>query len=68
VVHANNASRAITSPPDKIKITLKPGWNQLLLKVTQNNQGWGFGARLTDLNGARLTGLQIVANPAHTSM
>ena len=68
VVHANNASRAITSPPDKIKITLKPGWNQLLLKVTQNTQDWGFGARLTDLNGTRLTGLQFIANPARASM
>lgn len=67
IVHANNATRAITSPPDKVKVTLKAGWNQLLLKITQNNQGWGFGVRLTDLNGTPLSGLQVVADPPNTS-
>lgn len=68
VVHENNTSHALTQPPAKVKITLKPGWNNLLLKVTQNTQGWGFGARLTDADGAPLSGLQIAANPAQPSI
>jgi len=64
VVHANNISRAIASKPDKVKITLKPGWNELLLKVTQNNMGWGFGVRLTDTNGAPLKNIQCDAGVA----
>lgn len=68
VVHANNATRALTSPPDKVKITLKPGWNNLLLKVTQNNAGWGFCARLTSLDGSQLKSVQYAASPAHTQM
>ncbi len=68
MVHANNASRSLASPPDKVKIMLKPGWNQLLLKVTQNTQGWGFGARLTDENGAPLSGLRFAASPSPASM
>jgi HEAT repeat protein len=68
VVHENNTSHALTQAPAKIKITLKPGWNNLLLKVTQNNQGWGFGARLTDADGAPLSGLQFAASPAQAAM
>ncbi|HEY2083487.1 MAG TPA: HEAT repeat domain-containing protein [Verrucomicrobiae bacterium] len=68
VVHENNTSHALTQAPAKVKITLKPGWNNLLLKVTQNTQGWGFGARLTDADGAPLSGLQIAANPAQAQM
>jgi HEAT repeat protein len=68
VVHENNTSHALTQAPAKVKITLKSGWNNLLLKVTQNTQGWGFGARLTDADGAPLSGLQIAANAAQASM
>ena len=68
VVHANNTSRGLTGPADKVKITLKPGWNDLLLKVTQNNLGWGFWVRLTNPDGSRLTGLQSAASPGHSPM
>lgn len=68
VVHARNVSRGLTGAPDKVKITLKSGWNDLLLKVTQNNQGWGFCVRLTDLDGSQLKGLQYAANPARSPM
>jgi HEAT repeat protein len=68
VVHGNAISHTLTQPPAKVKITLKPGWNNLLLKVTQNNQGWGFGARLTDADGVPLSGLQFAANPAQAAI
>jgi len=67
VVHESNTSHALTQAPAKVKITLKSGWNNLLLKVTQNTQGWGFGARLTDAGGAPLSGLQFAAGPAQAA-
>jgi len=44
---------------EKIKVTLKPGWNQLLLKISQNNQGWGAVGRITNLDGSPITGLRF---------
>jgi HEAT repeat protein len=63
VVLANNIARALTSPPDNVEITLKPGSNDLLLKVTQNIAGWGFCVQLTDPDGSRPKGLQYVLAP-----
>ena len=68
VIHANNVQRAVTSPPDKVKVTLQPGWNHLMLKITQNNQGWGFGVRVTNPDGSPLTGLQVAADPVPAPM
>jgi hypothetical protein len=68
LVHANDVSRAVGGSPDKVKVTLKSGWNDLLLKVTQNNMGWGFAVRLTDMDGAQLNGVQYAASSAHSSM
>lgn len=68
VVHANNVSRGLGTPPDRVKIKLKPGWNQLLLKVTQNNAGWGFCVRLTNPDGSRPKDVQYAANPSPTAM
>jgi HEAT repeat protein len=61
VVHANNASRPLTPGSDVVNITLAPGWNSVLLKVTQNNQGWEFCARVLKPDGAHLDGLQFSA-------
>ena len=41
LVHANNVARPIMPKPDRIQVRLSRGINQLLLKVTQNNQAWG---------------------------
>lgn len=68
VVHANNVSRSLNGAPDKVKITLQPGWNELLLKVTQNNAGWGFCVRLTDADGSQLKDVKYAAGPAHNQM
>ena len=37
------------------------GWNTLLLKITQNNQGWEFCARVAQPDGARREGLGFAA-------
>jgi len=61
LVHANNVARPLQPGSDKVRVALKPGWNRLLLKVTQNNQGWEFCARLRQLDGSHLDGLQFNA-------
>ncbi len=57
VVHANNTARALVMGADKVRVDLKQGWNTLLLKITQNNLGWEFCARLVKPDGTRLDDL-----------
>ncbi len=59
LVHANNTARPIQPGSDTVKVALKRGWNEVLLKVTQNNLGWEFCARLMQADGSRLTGLRF---------
>ncbi len=59
LVHANNIARPITPGSDKVPVTLRAGWNALLLKVTQNNLGWEFSARFVRPDGSRLEGLRV---------
>jgi HEAT repeat protein len=64
VIHAQNTARPLTFASDKVDVTLKKGWNNLQVKVTQNNQGWEFCARLTKPDGGHLEGLKVEATPA----
>ena len=34
-----------------VPITLKPGWNEVLLKVCQSGGNWGWSFRIRDLKG-----------------
>ena len=61
VVHTNNTFRGLQPGSDKVNVTLKTGWNPLLLKVTQLNQGWAFCARFVKPDGSHLDGLQFAA-------
>lgn len=61
LVHANNAARAITPGSDRVNVTLAKGWNTVLLKITQNNQGWEYCLRLRKPDGRHLDGVQISA-------
>lgn len=61
LVHANNAARAITPGSDKVNVTLVKGWNTVLLKITQNNQGWEYCLRLRKPDGSHLDGVEISA-------
>jgi HEAT repeat protein len=49
LVHANNCMRPIPANPDTVKVTLKKGSNDLMLKVTQNNMPWGAIVVLGDI-------------------
>ncbi|MCX8156111.1 MAG: HEAT repeat domain-containing protein [Verrucomicrobiae bacterium] len=57
-VAALNVARPLTPGSDKADLTLQAGWNTLLIKLTQNNLGWEFCARLVKPDGTRLTGLK----------
>ncbi len=46
VVLANNTMRPFTKDQDQVEVKLVKGENRLLLKVTQNNQGWGAAVRV----------------------
>ena len=58
VVLAHNTQRGIVPAQEKVEVHVKPGWNPLLLKVTQNVQGWGACARFMKSDGAPATDLR----------
>ncbi|HEY5914911.1 MAG TPA: HEAT repeat domain-containing protein [Verrucomicrobiae bacterium] len=62
VVFAKNTARPLQPAQDTVDVSLKAGWNPLLIKVTQNNLGWEFCLRLTKPDGSRIEGLR--ANPS----
>ena len=64
LVHANNTARAAVAYTDKADITLKAGWNPLLLKITQNQIPWEFCARICRRDGGTLTTIRI--DPSHS--
>lgn len=43
--------RGVNADQDRVKVTLKPGTNTLLLKLAHSRGGWGFIARLRDPDG-----------------
>jgi len=59
VVHANNVIRAVAPGQDNVEVTLKQGWNQLLLKVTQGGGEWSVCARLRAPDSGRPEGLKV---------
>lgn len=63
VVVADNAQRAVAPAQDKVKVRAEKGWNPLILKITQNNQGWAACARFTNADGSPAAGLRYQAAP-----
>ena len=66
LIFAHNVARPVHPGSDKADLTLNAGWNRLLLKVTQHNQGWGFCARLLQPDGSPLVGVRADAHPPAT--
>ena len=63
VIHKNGAGGAATPAEHKVKVTLRRGWNKLMLKVTQDSGPWQFCLRLVRPDGTKLENLKIQANP-----
>jgi HEAT repeat protein len=63
LVHAHNTARALKAGSDKVTVNLRAGWNELLLKVTQNVMGWEFCVRVAKPDGTKLEGLRFSTRP-----
>jgi HEAT repeat protein len=66
-VYALNAARPLQPGSDKVKVTLHSGWNNLLLKVTQNNLAWEFCVRFRNQDGTHIDGLRCDAAPQEST-
>ncbi len=53
-VHSNNILRMWKPDDDKVRVTLKQGWNALMLKVTTKGGPWGVSTRFVDEDGKTL--------------
>jgi HEAT repeat protein len=62
-VYALNVARPLQPASDKVNVTLHAGWNPLLLKITQNAQGWEFCVRIRNPDGSRIGGVRCDAAP-----
>jgi len=61
-VHALYTHRGTSPGSDVVKVTLKEGWNPILLKVVNHGGGWGFAMRVRNADGSRLDGLKFDPN------
>lgn len=62
VVYENNASRAHQHGQDQVRVSLREGWNDLMLKITNGGGDWAASARLRSADGARrIEGLRAEA-------
>ncbi|MBU0641497.1 MAG: HEAT repeat domain-containing protein [Planctomycetes bacterium] len=62
VIHAANVLRGCGRAQDRVPARLEAGWNELLLKVTNNGGGFAASARLRAPNGGCPAGLKIDAS------
>lgn len=59
LIHSNLVERAIQPAQDIIEVTLKEGWNVLMVKVVNKEGGWAFGTRFVDNHGLPVEDLKI---------
>lgn len=59
LIHAHHTSRGVAPGDDIVEITLRPGENSLLLKITQSTGNWGACARLRNLDGSSVSGVKV---------
>jgi len=61
LVHANYTNRGLGPRQDLVKVSLRKGWNELLLKVVDHEGGWSFCCRVRRPDGSALEGLKVEA-------
>ena len=61
LVHANKVNRGVEPRQDLANVSLREGWNDLMLKVTDNEGGWAFCCRVRTRDGSALDGLKVQA-------
>jgi|GEM_PF-2295318 len=57
--HTFYGSRGTSPGSDKAEVTLKKGWNPVMMKVVNIGGGWGFAMRFRQSDGSRLEGLKF---------
>lgn len=55
--------RGAAPDQDSAKVTLKQGWNTVLMKVVQEYGGWGYIARFVDAQGNPIEDLEVSLTP-----
>jgi HEAT repeat protein len=66
-VYSLNVARPLQPGSDKVKVALHAGWNPLLVKITQNNQGWEFCVRVRTPDGSHIQGVRCDSAPQTAS-
>ena len=61
VIDAQNVPRGCQRAQDKVKASLKTGWNDLLLKVVNIGGAWGACVRVRAPDGSHIDGLRVSA-------
>ncbi|MGB9906021.1 MAG: DUF2961 domain-containing protein [Candidatus Saccharicenans sp.] len=51
LVHTNPTYRGAYPDQDRVQVSLKAGWNKVLIKVLQGAGGWGYYLRIPDPKG-----------------
>lgn len=59
LVHQNNTERGHNQADDVVEVSLKKGWNSILMKITQGVGGWGASLAITDLQHEPMQGLKF---------
>lgn len=62
-VHADGAGGAAVPGEHKVAVSLKKGWNTLMLKITQDTGPWEFCLSLRAPDGGPPAGLKVQAQP-----
>ena len=58
-VHKSNPHRRLKVDDDRIEVSLRRGWNTVLLKVAQSGGDWEFAFRVKDINDELYFGTHI---------
>lgn len=61
-VYSNNALRGCADSEHKAPVSLKEGWNPLMVKVTQGGGGWEGSVNVRAADGSALAGLRFRAD------
>jgi HEAT repeat protein len=61
VVCSKNVPRGCRPGEDQVKVSLKEGWNDLLLKVVNGDGAWAACLRVRSPDGKHLDGLRVAA-------
>ena len=63
LIHTVDSGRGYIGDQDKFTVSLKSGWNKVLVKISQYGGSWGFGLKFGDSSGTRVPDLSYTVQP-----